>query len=83
MAVCFLSCTILDQVPPLIEVCEHAKTSRWYQLGIQLELVEVDLEEIRNDTSSDKRSRMYQFWLCTHSDATRRQLLTALRSKDV
>lgn len=47
MAVCFLSCTILDQVPQLFEVCEHAKTSHWYQLGIQLELVEVDLEEIR------------------------------------
>ena len=74
---------LLDQSPLLSEVCEYARTSHWYKLGIQLELDEVELGEIRDDTGSDKRSRMYQLWLHTQSNATRRQLLTALRTKDV
>ena len=73
----------LDQTPLLSEVCEHARTSHWYKLGIQLEVDEVELNEIRNDSGSDKRTRMYQLWLRTQPYATRRQLLTALRTKDV
>ena len=75
--------SVLDQKPPLSEVCEYARTSRWYKLGIQLELDEVELKEIRNDTGSDKRTQMYQLWLHTQPNATRRQLLAALRTKDV
>ena len=74
---------LLDQKPPLPEVCEYARTSRWYKLGIQLELDEVELKEIRNDTGSYKRTLMYQLWFRTQPNATRRQLLTALRTKDV
>ena len=74
---------LLDQKPKLSEVCEHARTSKWYKLGIQLEVDEVELEEIRNDTGSDKRTLMYQLWLCSQPNATRRQLLTALRTRDV
>ena len=76
---------LLDQKPPLSEVCEHAITSHdhWYKLGIQLEVDEVELKEIRNDTGSDKGTLMYQLWLRTQPNATRRQLLTALRTKDV
>ena len=48
--------SVLDQKPPLSEVCEHARTSRWYKLGIQLEVDEVELKEIRDDTRSDKRA---------------------------
>ena len=74
---------LLDETPPLYEVCENARTSHWYNLGIELQLDEVKLEEIRHDAESDKRSRMYQLWLRSQPDATRRQLLTALRTKDV
>ena len=74
---------LLDQKPPLPEVCEYVRTSRWYKLGIQLEVDEVELKEIRNDTGSYKRTLMYQLWLRTQPNATRRQLLTALRTKDV
>ena len=75
--------SMLDQKPPLSEVCEYARTSSWYKLGIQLEVDEVELKEIRDDTGSDKRTLMYQLWLRTQPNATRRQLLTALRTKDV
>ena len=74
---------LLDETPPLYEVCENARTSHWYNLGIELQLDEVKLEEIRHDAESDKRSRMYQLWLRSQPDATRRQLLTALRTRDV
>ena len=74
---------LLDKKPPLSEVCEHARTSRWYRLGVQLKVDEVELNEIRDEPGSDKRSRMFQSWLCSQTNATRRQLLAALRSKDV
>ena len=35
--------TLLDQQPDLKELTEHARTARWYQLGVQLELDSVDL----------------------------------------
>ena len=73
--------SLLDSAPPVHEVCEHVRVINWYQLGIQLLLDGVELEEIRKD--GEKRVRMYQLWLRTQPDATRRQLLTALRSKDV
>ena len=73
--------SLLDSAPPVHEVCEHVRVINWYQLGIQLLLDGVELEEIRKD--ADKRDRMYQLWLRTQPDATRRQLLKALRSKDV
>ena len=74
---------LLDEKPPLFEVCEYVRTSRWYLLGIKLKVDEVELNEIRDESGPDKRSRMFQLWLRTQPNATRRQLLTALRSKDV
>ena len=74
---------LLDKKPPLSEVCEYARTSRWYQLGVQLQVDEVELKEIKDEPGSDKRTRMFQLWLRTQINATRRQLLTALRSKHV
>ena len=74
---------LLDQKPPLSEVCEYGRTSRWYKLGVQLKLDKVELKEIRSNTGSDKRTLMYQLWLCSQRNATRRQLLTALRTRYV
>ena len=73
---------ILDSKPPLAEICEHVRISKWFNLGVQLQLDDVDLEEIRED-GPDKRNRMYQLWLRTQSKASRRQLLDALRRRDV
>ena len=76
---------LLDDVPPLREICNYARTSRWYELGIQLELDSVDLERIRTDSAvTDKLSSMYQVWLDKKArTATRRQLLKALRTDHV
>ena len=66
---------LLDQQPDLKELTTHARTAQWYQLGVQLELESVDL-----DGCTDL-ARMYELWIQQKAEmATRRNLLTALRS---
>ena len=66
---------LLDQQPDLKELTTHARTAKWYLLGVQLELDSVDLAECTDLT------RMYQLWIQEKAEmATRRNLLTALRS---
>ena len=76
-----LSSSLLDDVPPLDEICNYARTGYWYELGIQLELDSVDLERIKTDPVTNKLLCMYQVWLNKKAGAaTRRQLLKALRT---
>ena len=66
---------LLDQQPDLKELTTHARTAQWYHLGVQLELDSVDLAGCTEVTS------MYQLWIQEKAEmATRRNLLTALRS---
>ena len=66
---------LLDQQPKLNEITEFARTAKWYQLGVQLELDDVDLDEC-NDIA-----RMYRLWIQQKAqNATRRNLLIALRA---
>ena len=76
---------LLDQAPQLPEVCNHARIANWCDLGIQLQLDSVDLDNIRSDPAMTNRlSSMYSLWLNKKADiASRKQLLTALRSEHV
>ena len=66
---------LLDQQPELKELTTHARTAKWYLLGVQLELDSVDLDECTDVTS------MYRLWIQEKAEmATRSSLLTALRS---
>ena len=66
---------LLDQQPKLKEITEFARTAKWYQLGVQLELDDVDL------AGCTDIARVYQLWIQQKAqDATRRNLLTALRA---
>ena len=66
---------LLDQQPDLNELITHARTARWHLLGVKLELDSVDLDGCTDFTS------MYQLWIKEKANmATRRTLLTALRS---
>ena len=66
---------LLDQQPDLKELTTHARTAQWYRLGVQLELDSVDLDGCADMT------RMYQLWIQQKAEmATRKNLLTALRS---
>ena len=66
---------LLDQQPPIQEVNTHARTAKWNELGIQLQLDSVNLAECNSLTS------MYHLWIQEKADkATRRSLLDALRA---
>ena len=66
----------MDQQPPLIELIPHAKTSKWFKLGVHLELNDVDLNECDSDLS-----RVYNLGIQEKAEnTTRRNLLSALRA---
>ena len=66
---------LLDQQPGLKELTTHVRTTEWSMLGVQLELDSIALHECTDLTS------MYQLWIQEKAEmATRRNLLTALRS---
>lgn len=77
--------SILDEVPPLHEVVEYARTNRSHELGEMLELDIEDLSNVRTDLSvSKKMSAVSNMWLDEKGkDATRKRLLDALRTKHV
>ena len=66
---------ILGQQPDLQEITTHARTVQWKLLGVELELDSIDLDGCTEVTS------MYQLWIQEKAEmATRKNLLTALRS---
>ena len=74
--------------PQLKELCDIVRTSRWYQLGVQLDMDSNSLNDIRDDNinypSQDlKRTRMFELWLLTDPQATNKKLLEALQKKVV
>ena len=65
----------MDQQPDIKELTTHARTAQWYQLGVELELDSVNL------AGCTGMARMYELWIQQKAEiATRRNLLTALRS---
>ena len=75
----------LEKKPAIDELCEHIRIGgKWYQLGIQLKLdpkkLRDDIQKLPED-STYKTSRMFELWLDTEPDATRRQVLDALRKE--
>ena len=75
---------ILEEKPTLDELCEHIRIgSKWYQLGIQLKLNAKKLEDIHKlpDDSKYKTTNMFELWLDTKPDATRRQVIDTLRKE--
>ena len=66
---------LLDQQPGIKELTTHARTAQWNLLGVQLELDSIALRGCTDMTS------MYQLWIQQKAEmATRRNMLTALRS---
>ena len=74
----------LYERPQLSRLCSQIRTSRWHQLGIQLEVDQATLSNIRDDGSilyEEKRCCMFEKWLDGNAKATNKQLLEALRLK--
>ena len=65
----------LDQQPTIKELVLYARTAKWNDLGVILELDSVNLAECNSYT------KMYQLWIQEKADkVTRRSLLDALRA---
>ena len=76
---------LLEEKPALDELCEHIRIgSKWYQLGILLKLdpkkLRDDIQKLPED-SIYKTSRMFELWLDTNPNATRRQVIDALNKE--
>ena len=73
---------ILNEKPSLAELCEHIPiTTKWYQMGIQLNLSVKKLNEIEEESkdTTDRMVKMYELWLDTNPQATRRQIVEILK----
>ena len=74
---------ILDEKPSLDELYEHVRLgTKWYEFGVLLKLDVRELEAIEQDQSrrpERKALQMFQLWLNTTANATRRQVIDALR----
>ena len=78
----------MDERPELKELQERVRTVKWQALGIQLDLENSTLEEIATQYANNVencRRTMFSTWLSTMPShkCTRRELLKALRSRDV
>ena len=77
---------ILNGEPTLAELCADVPIStNWYIMGTQLKLNIRKLNEIE-DLSKPvpyKVSKMYELWLDTNPQATRRQILETLRMESI
>ena len=77
---------ILEERPAVAELCEHIRIGdNWYQLGTQLNIDHRSLNEIDNLSRSCiyKTTKMFELWLDTNPDATRKQVLDALQKDAV
>ena len=77
---------IMEVIPNLSELDNHVRTNKWYALGLQLGIEDNELEAIEKHRSGDIdecRRAMFRKWLHTTSNACRKELLNALRTKAV
>ena len=76
---------LLEEKPTLDELCEHIVIgTKWYQLGIQLKLDvthQLDVIDKENSDVTQKTAKMFQLWLSTNPQATRKHVLEVLRKR--
>ena len=76
---------ILTEKPTIAELQEHVRTNKWHELGLQLHLDCTSLDAIRlgNSNVEDHRREMFSLFLSTDTQASRKQILDAMRKKSV
>ena len=75
---------MLGEKPTLHELCEHIHIGhKWYQFGILLQLDPKKLDDIDRtpNDSTKKTSKMFELWLGTNPNATRRQVIDTLKKE--
>ena len=77
---------ILNGKPTLAELCKHVPIStNWKMMGTLLELDVRKLNEIDHESKSVSNGvlKMYELWLNTKPQATRRQIVDTLKMEAV
>ena len=69
--------------PKLDVLIEHARTTKWYILGVLLGLDISQLDDIKRENQDDgeRLLKMYQLCLATNPNATYNDVIKALESK--
>ena len=78
--------TFYGQSPTLDELYEHVKLgTKWYEFGVLLKLDPKKLNTIEelNKDAEYKALKMFELWLNTSTNATRRQVLETLRKNGI
>ena len=78
--------TYLIRKPKLDELCKYAWTTKWKELGVELELNSRYLDEIEVDyyhSVTERITKVFQLWLDSASNPTVGEMLSALRSPSV
>ena len=73
---------VLNPRPPIHELIEHVRIDAyWYTFGVLLKLDTTKLEAIRvmNEDCSFKATKMFELWLDTNPNATRKEIIETLR----
>ena len=73
---------VLNPRPPIHELIEHVRIDAyWYKFGVLLKLDTSKLEAIRvmNEDCSFKATKMFELWLNTNPNATRKEIIETLR----
>ena len=71
----------LSEKPPIAELCEHARVgTKWYNFGVFLKLDTTKLDGIRvmNEGTDFKVVKMFELWLTTNPNATRKEIIETL-----
>ena len=76
----------MDERPELAELVENVRTNKWHELGLQLNVEDNGLVAIRRQCHhiiSECRREMFSNWLSNATNASRKQILKALRTRAV
>ena len=77
---------VLEVKPNLRELCEHVRVStKWFTFGVILNLKVADLNDIKlsNGSNDEKAIMMFEMWLNTYPNATRRDIIDALKKDTI
>ena len=73
---------LLSGKPTLAELCEHVRIgTKWYSFGVLLKLDTCKLDDIRvlNEDIDFKTLKMFELWLSSKPNATRREIIETLK----
>ena len=76
----------LNEKPTLAELFEHVRVdTKWYTFGVLLKLDTLKLDDIRlmNERTDFKVLKMFELWLTTNPNATRREIIETLQKESI